>query len=76
MRTHKAETVRLSAPIMGVDADIAAEVYDRLMPMFSDTGRFDPAAMAVLRRSWIDLGTLQTVPPDSTLYTEAFLPQP
>ena len=43
------------------------------MPMFSDDGRFDPAAMDVLRRSWIDLGTLKTVPPDSALFTEQFL---
>jgi hypothetical protein len=45
------------------------------MPMFSDTGRFDPKALAVLRRSFVEMKTLPTEPDMSKLYTEAFLPK-
>lgn len=48
--------------------------------MFSDTGKFDPKALAVLAKSYMDLGVLPKEPdikePDmSKLYTEAFLPK-
>ena len=74
MRAHRAETAKLSAPIMGVDEDIAAQTYDLVMPMFSATGRFDPKAMEVLQRSWVELGTLQTAPDPATLIDTRFLP--
>src|SRR5947199_1654067 len=44
MRTHKAETVKIAMQVMEKDEDISGRVYDELMPMFSDTGRFEPAA--------------------------------
>ena len=49
-------------------------IYDELMPMFSDTGRFDPGAMAVLRKSFVEMKTLAEEPDMGKLYTEAFLP--
>jgi hypothetical protein len=45
------------------------------MPMFSDTGRFDPKALVVLRRSFVEMKTLPEEPDMSKLYTEAFLPK-
>ena len=56
-------------------ADIAGQVYDALMPMFADEGRFDAKALAVLRRSYVELGILSEEPDMSTLYTEAYLPR-
>ena len=44
------------------------------MPMFSGDGRFKASALNVLAKSWVELGTLQTEPDVSKLYTEAFLP--
>jgi hypothetical protein len=44
------------------------------MPMFSDTGRFDPKALAVLRKSFVEMKTLPEEPDMGKLYTEAFLP--
>ena len=43
--------------------------------MFSDTGKFDPKALAVLAKSFVELKTLPTEPDMSKLYTEAFLPK-
>jgi ABC-type nitrate/sulfonate/bicarbonate transport system substrate-binding protein len=75
MRKDKAKSVEIAAQVMGTDAATAARIYDELMPMFSDTGRFDPKALAVLRRSFVEMKTLPAEPDMSKLYTEAFLPR-
>ena len=48
MRKNKAETVKVAMQVMDKDEDISSRVYDELMPMFSDTGRFDPKALETL----------------------------
>lgn len=75
MRQDKAKSVEIAAEVMGTDTETAARIYDELMPMFSDTGRFDPKALAVLRRSFVEMKTLPEEPDMSKLYTEAFLPK-
>ncbi|HLH91534.1 MAG TPA: ABC transporter substrate-binding protein [Xanthobacteraceae bacterium] len=74
MRHDKPKSVEIAAQVMGTDGPTAASIYDELMPMFSDTGRFDPKALAVLRRSFVEMKTLPSEPDMSTLYTEKFLP--
>jgi len=76
MRKDKAKSVEIAAQVMGTDAATAEKIYDELMPMFSDTGRFDPKALAVLRRSFVEMKTLPEEPDMSKLYTDAFLPKP
>jgi NitT/TauT family transport system substrate-binding protein len=76
MRNDKAKSVEIAAQVMGTDAATAEKIYDELMPMFSDTGRFDPKALAVRRRSFVEMKTLPEEPDMSKLYTEAFLPKP
>jgi ABC-type nitrate/sulfonate/bicarbonate transport system substrate-binding protein len=75
MRAHKDETAKIAMPVMGTDATMTAGIYDELMPMFSDGGRFDPDAMAVLRRSFVEMKTLPEEPDMNKLVTEAFLPK-
>jgi NitT/TauT family transport system substrate-binding protein len=75
MRKDKQKSVEIATQVMGTDAATAAAIYDELMPMFSDTGRFDPKALAVLRRSFVEMKTLPEAPDMSKLYTEAFLPK-
>ena len=74
MRKNKAETVEIAKEVMGTDAETTSAIYGELMPMFSDTGRFDPKALAVLRKSFVEMKTLPGEPDMSKLYTEAFLP--
>jgi NitT/TauT family transport system substrate-binding protein len=74
MRKNKAETVAISAEVMGVTPAIAAQTYDEVMPMFSDDGKFDAKALEVLQRSYVEMGILPTEPDMSKLYTEQFLP--
>jgi len=75
MRTHKDETVKIAMPVLGTNAKLTGEIYDELMPMFSDDGRFDPQALAVLQRSFVEMKTLPQEPDMSKLITEAFLPK-
>jgi ABC-type nitrate/sulfonate/bicarbonate transport system substrate-binding protein len=75
MRSHKAETVKVAKEVMEKDEDVSGRVYDELMPMFSDTGRFDKAALATLSKSYVELKLLPSEPDMSKLYTEAFLPK-
>jgi ABC-type nitrate/sulfonate/bicarbonate transport system substrate-binding protein len=74
MRANKDRTVAIAMEIMGTDAATTAAIYDELMPMFSDHGRFDPKALAVLQRSFVEMKTLPQEPDMSKLTTEAFLP--
>lgn len=75
MRANKAKSVQIAKGVMGTDDATTAAIYDELMPMFSDTGKFDPKALAVLRRSFVEMKTLPAEPDMSKLYTEAFLPK-
>ena len=75
MRKNKAATAQIAKDVMETDAEIAGRVYDELMPMFSDDGKFDPKALAVLSRSYVELQVLDREPDMTKLYTEAFLPK-
>ena len=75
MRRSKAETVQIAKEIMQTDNETTAAIYDELMPMFSDDGRFNPRALAVLSRSFVEMKTLPAEPNMSRLYTEEFLPK-
>jgi ABC-type nitrate/sulfonate/bicarbonate transport system substrate-binding protein len=74
MRKNKDETVTIVAPVMNQPKAIAALAYDQVMPSFSDTGRFDPKALAVLAQSFVDMKMFPSAPDMSMLYTEALLP--
>jgi NitT/TauT family transport system substrate-binding protein len=75
MRKNKAETVAIAKEVTGKDEEITARSYDELMPMFSDDGKFNPAALATLAKSYVELQLLPQEPDPKQLYTEAFLPR-
>ena len=75
MRANKAKSVAIATTVMGTDEKTASGVYDELMPMFTDNGRFDPEALKVLSRSFVEMKTLPAEPDMSKLYTEALLPK-
>ena len=74
MRKNKAETVKIAMEVTNKDAEVTGRAYDEVMPMFSDTGKFDPQALETLKKSYVELKLLPTEPDMSQLYTEAFLP--
>jgi NitT/TauT family transport system substrate-binding protein len=74
MRANRAETIDIAKDVINKDADITARTYDELMPMFSDDGRFNPKALAVLAKSFVELKVLPEEPDPKALYIESFLP--
>lgn len=74
MRHNKERSVAIAQTIMGTDKAMTGAIYDELTPMFLDNGHFDPKALAVLSRSYVDMKILPAAPDMSKLYTEAFLP--
>ena len=75
MRDHKDQTVDIAARVSEVSKAVATRNYDELMPIFNSTGRFNPKALDVLSRSFVESGSLPTRPDMSKLYTEQFLPK-
>jgi ABC-type nitrate/sulfonate/bicarbonate transport system substrate-binding protein len=75
MRKNRAETVAIASEVTNKDAEITSRVYDELMPMFSDDGRFTRSALVTLAKSYVELQLLPQEPDMKALYTEAFLPK-
>jgi ABC-type nitrate/sulfonate/bicarbonate transport system substrate-binding protein len=74
MKSHQAETLASTMPITKLDEATAKKVYEELMPMFLDTGNFDPKGFAVVEEAMKASGVTE-IPPTSALYTEEFLPK-
>jgi len=74
MKTHPTETIASTRPITRLDEKTALKVYHELMPMFLDNGHFDPKGFAVVKEAMKASG-VTTIPDNSALYTEAFLPK-
>jgi ABC-type nitrate/sulfonate/bicarbonate transport system substrate-binding protein len=74
MKAHKAESVAISAKVINVSEAVASRVYDEQMSAFSTDGTFDPEGVAVLKKSFIDMGLLKEAPDDKDMFTTQFLP--
>jgi hypothetical protein len=66
--------VAIAKEVTNKDEDITSRVYDELMPMFSDDGKFSASALATLAKSYVELQLLPSEPDPAKLQTEAFLP--
>src|SRR5712691_11480869 len=62
MRKNKAETVAIAKEVTSKDDEITSRVYDELMPMFSDDGKFQANALATLAKSYVELQLLPEEP--------------
>jgi NitT/TauT family transport system substrate-binding protein len=76
-RTHKPETVAFAEEALGVRASVAAKVYDQLMGsnFFSPSGVIDPAILAAMGRSFVELKLLPEERPLVQYVTDRFLPE-
>ena len=74
IRTHKAETVKIQSAVTGFSESVMEQEYDIVNDMYSKDCKFDAESLATLRRSFIDLKTLNEPPDMSKLYTEAYIP--
>jgi len=74
MKANKQKSVEISAKVINVSPAVAARAYDEQIGAFSTDGTFDPAAVATLKKSFIQMGLLKEVPPDNALFTSEFVP--
>jgi NitT/TauT family transport system substrate-binding protein len=74
MGIHKDESIRIALPIVDLPLDLAARGYDQWMEAYSRDGRFDPVALGLLAKSFVEMGLLPAEPDMKGLYTEEFLP--
>jgi ABC-type nitrate/sulfonate/bicarbonate transport system substrate-binding protein len=75
MGAHKDASVSIALPIVDLPPDLAARGYDEWMAAYSRDGRFDPAALRLLAKSFVDMKLLPAEPDMKELYTEEFLPR-
>jgi NitT/TauT family transport system substrate-binding protein len=74
MKTHRDETSALAERVLHQSAAVVGKDYDFEAGMFIDDGRFDAQAVAALKQSFIDMGTLHDQPADDMLFTTQFVP--
>ena len=75
MGTHKPESIKIALPIVDLPSELAARGYDEWMEAYSRDGKFDPVALGLLAKSFVEMGLLPSEPDMSRLYTEEFLPK-
>ena len=73
-RTHRKEMVDMAAEVTGTEKSLNDRIYDAQMAILSDDGKFRPAALDTIRRSFVDLKILNQEPDMAGFYTEKFLP--
>jgi ABC-type nitrate/sulfonate/bicarbonate transport system substrate-binding protein len=74
VKANKAETVRITEKDTRLSDDVASQIYDAEAPSFFTDGHFDRQKFAVVKQSLVDVGLVETTPPDDKLLTEEYLP--
>ena len=74
MKANKDKTVEITAKVINVSPGVAARAYDEQIGIFSMDGTFDPKAVAVLKKSFIEMGLLKEIPEDKAMFTTQFVP--
>jgi len=73
MRKNKDRSVEVTSKVLKLDPKVIARTYDEVMPMFSDDGHFDPEALKVLKKSFVEMGILSEEPSDDKFLTTKFV---
>ena len=73
-KSNKGKALEIMQAVLGFHPDVLNNAYDRLIENYSTDGKFNPRALAVLSRSYVELKLLNNEPDMTKLYTEAFLP--
>jgi NitT/TauT family transport system substrate-binding protein len=74
MKANKDKTVEITAKVINVSPAVAARAYDEQIGIFSMDGVFDPKAVTVLKKSFIEMGLLKETPDDKAMFTTQFVP--
>jgi hypothetical protein len=60
--------------VLHSNPSIADRTYDAEVGMLIDDGHFDPEAIEVIKKSWVELGMLDKEPADDEFMTTKFVP--
>ena len=74
-KANKGKTLEIEHEVLKFDPGVLSQVYDRLINLYPTDGKFNPAALAVLRKSYVDMKLLDKEPDMSKLITDAYLPK-
>ena len=74
MHNNRDKTIDILSHNAELSKYIATRDYDELKGMFNRTGKFNPEALKVLSRSFVEMGMLPKEPDVNSLITEKFLP--
>ena len=74
MKANKEKTVEITAKAINLSPSVVARAYDDQIGIFTSDGVFDPKAVAMLKRSFLEMGLLKETPDDKVLFTTQFVP--
>jgi len=74
MKANKEKTTEIAAQVIKQSRSVTSRTYDNEVSAYSIDGTFDPAALAVLKESFVDMGMLVEKPRDEQFLTTRFLP--
>ncbi len=74
IKSDKAMTSAMAEQVLHQSPAVASRTYDYEVSMLLDDGRFDPQAVEVLKKSFVEMGTIDKKPSDDQLFTTRFLP--
>jgi len=74
MRAHRDKTIAIADDVLHDGKAVMSGAYDREMPIMSKDGTFDPAALKIIKESWVDLKILDKEPSDDQILTRRFVP--
>jgi NitT/TauT family transport system substrate-binding protein len=74
MKANEAKTTEIATRVLHQSPAVMKRTYDYEISMFEDDGHIDPAAISVLKDSFIGMGLVSEKPTDDQLFTTKFLP--
>jgi NitT/TauT family transport system substrate-binding protein len=74
VKANKDKTNEIAARIIHQSPLVTSRTYDSEMPTLSDDGTFDPAAVHLLKESFVEMGILAEQPRDEQILTTQFVP--
>jgi NitT/TauT family transport system substrate-binding protein len=74
MKANKGKTSEVAEAVLHESPTVASKTYDYEISMLEDDGHFDPAAVAIIKDSLVDMNMLPQKPTDDQLFTTKFVP--
>lgn len=74
MRANKDKTVEITSKVVKLSPAVIGRAYDEQIGIFNIDGTFDPKAVAMLKKTFVEMGLLKEEPDDKVLFTTQFLP--